>query len=97
MSFIRFNRPFCFELLGLYAAAGDLGIEWAVVKAVSDFGDGTKTATEKWQRFSSVMAASIVHNIFKYPDVIQDWNHYKNAQPLIKDSTAVEKTGFISQ
>ena len=68
--------------LGLYAAAYDLGIEWAVIKAVSDFGDGSKTATEEWQPFASAMAASVVHNMFQYPDVIRQWPHYKPAHSI---------------
>ena len=49
---------------------------------MSDFGDGSKSVTEDWQPFASVMAASVVHNMFKYPDVIKQWPHYKNAQPV---------------
>jgi hypothetical protein len=44
---------------------------------VSDFADGNKSATKDWQPFASAMAASVVHNMFKYPDVIRQWPHYK--------------------
>ena len=64
---------FCVSILGLYAAAYDLGIEWAVIKAVSDFADGSKQMTNDWQQFASVMAASVVYNIFKNPVVLKDW------------------------
>jgi nucleoside phosphorylase len=52
-------------------------MEWAVVKAVSDFADGSKEKTKHWQPFSSAMAASVVYNMFKYPVVLEDWPHYK--------------------
>lgn len=70
---VKFGISF---ILGLYAAAYDNGLEWAVIKAVSDFADGSKTATEDWQPFASVMAASLVRHMFKYPDVINQWPHY---------------------
>jgi hypothetical protein len=54
----------------------DLGIEWAVIKAVSDFADGSKEKTKLWQPFASAMAASVVYNMFKYPVVLKDWRHY---------------------
>lgn len=62
---------------GLYAAAHDLGIEWAVIKGVSDFANGSKKVTEDWQPFASTMAASVVYNMFQYADVIKHWSHYK--------------------
>ena len=72
---------FCVYILGLYAAASDLKTEWAVIKAVSDFADGSKSSTEPWQPFSSAMAASVVYNMFKYPVLIQHWPHY-NAEDM---------------
>ncbi|CAB3984239.1 5 -methylthioadenosine S-adenosylhomocysteine nucleosidase-like isoform X16 [Paramuricea clavata] len=69
------------EGAGLYAAASDLKTEWAVIKAVSDFADGSKSSTEPWQPFSSAMAASVVYNMFKYPVLIQHWPHY-NAEDM---------------
>ncbi|CAB4005833.1 5 -methylthioadenosine S-adenosylhomocysteine nucleosidase-like isoform X16 [Paramuricea clavata] len=63
------------EGAGLYAAVYDLGIEWAVIKAVSDFADGSKEKTKLWQPFASAMAASVVY-MFKYPVVLKDWRHY---------------------
>ena len=68
------------EGAGLYAAARDIGVEWGVIKAVSDFGDGSKTATEEWQPFASVMAISVVRNMFQYEDVIKNWPHYKDKE-----------------
>jgi hypothetical protein len=52
-------------------------MEWAVVRAVSDFADGSKEKTEHWQPFASAMAASVVYNMFKYSVVLKDWRHYK--------------------
>ena len=79
-------------ILGLYAAAYDNGLEWAVIKAVSDFADGSKTETGDWQPFASVMAASLVYHMFKYPDVIEQWPHYKSA-----NSAPVVATGTVHQ
>jgi hypothetical protein len=45
---------------------------------VSDFGDGSKSVTKDWQPFASLMAASLVHNMFKQAHVIKNWPHYKN-------------------
>jgi hypothetical protein len=64
-------------ILGLYAAAHELEIEWAVIKGVSDFADGSKQGTGDWQPFASTMAASVVYNMFKYSDVIKHWPHYQ--------------------
>ncbi|XP_028392367.1 uncharacterized protein LOC114516940 isoform X1 [Dendronephthya gigantea] len=68
---------------GLFAAAYDLGIEWAVIKGVSDFADGSKRATEDWQPFSSTMAASLVYNMFKSPDVTRYWPHYQKTEVAV--------------
>ena len=54
-----------------------------VVKGVSDYADGSKTKTTSWQPFASAMAASVVYHMFKYPDVIQQWPHYKDAKPRV--------------
>ncbi|CAB3982249.1 5 -methylthioadenosine S-adenosylhomocysteine nucleosidase [Paramuricea clavata] len=64
------------EGAGLYAVAYDLGVEWAVIKAVSDFADGSKEKTKLWQPFASAMAASVVYNMFQYSVVLKDWRHY---------------------
>jgi hypothetical protein len=68
---------FCVSILGLHAAAYDLGTEWAIIKAVSNLADGNKEMTNDWQRFASVMAASVVYNMFKHPAVLKDWPRYK--------------------
>ena len=33
-----------------------------------------------WEQFASVMATSVVHNMFKYPVVLQDWLRYREAE-----------------
>ena len=57
-------------------------MEWAVIKAVSDLADESRNDTEQselseaWQSFASVMAVSVVHNIFN-PIVLKKWPNYK--------------------
>ena len=29
-----------------------------------------------WRRFASVMAASLVHNMFRVPGILEGWRHY---------------------
>lgn len=62
---------------GVYAAAFDRGIEWVVIKGISHYTDGSKGGTKEWQRFSSVMAASVVKHILNEPDVLKEWRRYK--------------------
>ena len=83
--------------VGLYAAAYDLGIEWAVIKGVSSFADGNEEEAKKWQPFASVMAASVVHNMFKHSDVLQSWRHYKNVDCMSHTAGATNTgLGYIS-
>ena len=63
--------------LGLYAAARDLEMEWVVIKGVSDFADGTKSATDAWKPFASVMAASLTAHILSDPSAFEDLAHYE--------------------
>lgn len=67
------SKPF---LLGLSAAASDLGIALVVIKGVYDFADGGKSSTGSWRLFSSVMAASLTAHILGDPTVFKDWPHY---------------------
>jgi hypothetical protein len=55
-------------------------MEWAVIKGVSDFAGESEELAELWTRFSSAMAASVVHNIFKYPVVLEGWHRYRQAE-----------------
>ena len=54
-------------------------MEWAVIKAVSYLADGTLENTKPWQPFASVMAISIVYNIF-HPVVLKKWPHYEETK-----------------
>ena len=65
-----------FPLLGVYAAAHNLQIEWVVVKGISDYADGTKDSTKDWQPYASMMAASLVANVLSQPSVFKDWPRY---------------------
>ena len=65
------------SISGIFAAAHDLKVEWAVVKGISDYADGTKSSTDNWRPFASFMAASVVANILKGPGVLTGWEHYK--------------------
>ena len=51
-------------------------MEWVVIKGISHYADGGEPETKEWQRFSSVMAASVVNHILKEPGVLKDWPHY---------------------
>ncbi|XP_015766633.1 PREDICTED: 5'-methylthioadenosine/S-adenosylhomocysteine nucleosidase-like isoform X12 [Acropora digitifera] len=61
---------------GLYAAAHDPGIEWVVIKGVSDFAGDNKSASDHWRPFSSLMAASLVAHILSDVDVLEEWRLY---------------------
>ena len=62
------------SIAGLYGAAFDQGIEWLVVKGIADFADDSAAVT--WQRFASVMAASVVFNFLSDTNVFSGWTHY---------------------
>ena len=68
---------FCGGHSGVFAAAHDLKMEWVVIKGISDYADGSKSKTQAWRPFASVMAASVVANILKVPGLLKDWQHYK--------------------
>ena len=63
---------------GLYKAAHDLGIEWIVIKGVSDFADGRKAEGDSWRPFCSVMAASLTAHILRDAIVFKKWKHYED-------------------
>ena len=85
------NIWFCF--LGVFAAAFDCQLEWVIIKGISHFADGSECGTKEWKSFASVMAASIVQNILKEPDILDNWPHYKES--LTCDSRK-EETGMLS-
>ena len=59
---------------GLYIAAHDLKMEWAVIKGVSDFADGRKC--DLWRPFASIMAASVTAHILSDPTAFENWDRY---------------------
>ena len=63
--------------LGLYAAARDLEMEWVIIKGVSDFADGKKSATDAWRLFASIMAASLTTNILSDSYAFEQLDHYE--------------------
>lgn len=63
---------------GLFPAARNLGIEWIVIKGVSDYADGNKSGTDSWRLFASVMAASLVAHFLCRGHLFKDWPHYRN-------------------
>ena len=52
-------------------------MERVVIKGVSDFADGTKSATDAWKPFSSVMAASLTAHILSDPSAFERLAHYE--------------------
>ena len=72
---------FYFLLIGLFAAAHDLNLEWVIVKGISHFFDDSNTPNESWKSFASIMAASLVSNMLSDPVVFKEWPHYEGMQP----------------
>ena len=76
LRFIVFLQNFN-SSLGLYAAAHNHGIEWLVIKGVSDFGDDNKSGNDSWRPFASVMAASLVAHMLNDSIAFEKWRHYE--------------------
>lgn len=74
---LKVEEIFLILWTGIFAAAHGLKMEWVVIKGVSDYADGNKSKTEEWQPVASVMAASVVANMLKFPGVLKDWEHYR--------------------
>ena len=68
---------FYFSLIGLFAAAHDVNLEWLIVKGISHFSDDSNTPDESWKSFASIMAASLVSNMLNDPVVFKEWPHYE--------------------
>ena len=68
---------FYFLLIGLFAAAHDLNLEWVIVKGISHFSDDSNPPDESWKSFASIMAASLVSNMLSDPVVFKEWPHYE--------------------
>ena len=68
---------FYFLLIGLFAAAQDLNLEWVIVKGISHFSDDSNNPDESWKSFASIMAASLVSNMLSDAVVFKEWPHYE--------------------
>ena len=55
-----------------------MNLEWVVIKGVSDFADGKKSATDAWRPFASVMAASLTAHILSNPTTFEGLAHYSS-------------------
>ena len=51
-------------------------MEWAVIKGVADYADGTNSSTDEWKRFASFMAASVTAKVLD-PDAFKNMPNYK--------------------
>lgn len=45
------------------------------MKGISHYGDASKES-EGWKKFASVMAASVVANIWEGGTIFEDWPHF---------------------
>ncbi|XP_067054325.1 death domain-containing ATP nucleosidase-like isoform X3 [Acropora muricata] len=63
---------------GLFAVAHYYGIEWIVIKGVSDFAGNNKSASDPWRPFASMMAASLVAHVLSDVYVFQNSRHYED-------------------
>ncbi len=57
------------EGAGLAAAAGRVNCEWALVKGICDWADGTKRnpRRESDQEFAAAAAVSLIQHVFNQP------------------------------
>lgn len=55
-------------------------MEWAVIKGVADYADGTNSSTDEWKRFASFMAASVTANVLD-PIAFKSIPNYKGIAP----------------
>lgn len=51
-------------------------MEWAVIKGVADYADGTNSSTDEWKQFASFMAASVTANVLD-PTVFKKMSNSK--------------------
>ena len=65
-------------IVGVFAAAHDLDIEWIVIKGISDYAGGGKSEETSWRPFASLMAASVTAHILSDAIIFQDWPHFKS-------------------
>ena len=65
------------SIAGLFTAAFDTRIEWLIFKGIAGFAGGNESSTLPWQRFASVMAASVVFKFLSHANVFSYWPHYR--------------------
>jgi nucleoside phosphorylase len=58
------------EAVGVYDSASELNTEWIIVKAICDWGDGTKV--DNYQDFAAASAVSLVHEVLINPYALED-------------------------
>jgi nucleoside phosphorylase/class 3 adenylate cyclase len=58
------------EAVGVYDAASELQTEWIVVKAVCDWGDGSKA--DNYQAVAAAAATSLAHYVLSNPYALED-------------------------
>ena len=64
-------------IVGVFAAAHGLDIEWIVIKGISDYAGGSKSMETSWRPFASLMAASVTAHILSDAIIFEDWPHFK--------------------
>ena len=71
------NKKIRHSIAGLFTAAFDTGIEWLIFKGIAGFAGGNESSTLPWQRFASVMAASVVFKFLSDANVFRYLPHYE--------------------
>ena len=65
-------------IVGVFAAAHGLDIEWIVIKGISDYAGGSKSMETSWRPFASLMAASVTAHVLSDAIIFEDWPHFKS-------------------
>ena len=68
------------EGVGLYTAAEAHNVEWIIIKAICDWGDGTKE--KAWQPYCAHQAAQFVHHVLANQNVWQGFPVFLRDVPL---------------
>ena len=68
--------------LDLGATDDDLGIEWAIIKGVSDYAGDIKPESDcdSWRSFASLMAVSVVAHVLSDVNLFWSWPHYEDKE-----------------
>ena len=73
------HKSLVFFVSGVFSAARDLKMKWVLIKGISGYADGTE-ASENWQTFASVAAASLLVTILNQYSIFKDLPHYEGKQ-----------------